>query len=1416
MKKQIFFVIFLLLFAKGHRIYAQELFSARYNTTYVTMDNGLLHNYVDDLYKDKKGFLWISTGGGGLSRYDGYEFTHYSTTTNPVQLKSNFIKTVSEDNFERLWIVSEGGIDILELSSRRKVIPEDLTGKFAPLIDQQAVSVINDSKGCIWVYCGDALYKIRFNKKGAISELFTLPSIPLTLKEIALNDIDRDGNIWIGLKNEVCKLYEGENGLLKAIPVSSRLKLERDIFISSFQLKENEVWIGTDRGLIRYNRSKDEVKDYHYERNKARTLSQSHVTDLAVTEDKQLVISTLRGINIYNPLTDDFESLTLESPAQGSKLNSNFVNCLLIDGDIIWTGTDTGGINKMSPRKLSIRNFIHSKDDLSSLSDNPVNAIFEDFKGNLWVGTVEGGLNRKAPESDRFIHYTSESPSLLSHNSVSAITSDSLGRLWVGTWGEGVSIFDGNHPERPPLQYISATDYPEFSVNFVGSLCYDALNNGMWIGCNPGIFFYEIAANRLIMPLAGVSASNIYGVVGSVIDRQNRLWMGCMEGLYVIDLRSRSGDRFSYRYFRYKLDNPNSHLIEKITCFCLSNDGTLWMGSNGYGIYKFIPDENGFGSFAGYTTEQGLINNNIKGILEDAEGHLWISTNNGLSCFDPKNNCFTNYTEEDGLSSNQFYWNAYCRSQSGILYFGGLNGLMAIDAGRNPARNIPYQVTLTKLRVAYKEILPDGHYIDSDISIAGTLRLHESDKSFSLEFSALNYEPQASSVYSYRLLGFDEEWVDVPATRRFATYTNIPSGKYVFQVKYIPEGIVAEDAPVTELTVIVHPYFYKTLWFMLMIIALAGCCTVYWYKKRISTLKKQRELLHRTVEERTRELEGQKRILENQTKELSRQNDILVQQNEKITRQKRQLIDMSKKIQDLTVDKLSFFTNITHEFRTPITLIIGPIERALKLSKNPQVIEQLNFVERNSKYLLSLVNQLMDFRKVESGKLEIVKVKENFLKFIDALVVPFEAFANERHIRICKFYRLHTPEFFFDQDAMQKVITNLLSNAVKFTPNGGIVSLYITSCLNKETQKEKLFISVKDTGTGIAEEDIAKIFNRFYQSRNHVKFPIYGQSGTGIGLYLSKRIIQLHGGSIAAKNNRKAGSTFYLTLPLSYESDLPEDYPDKKPEETANSGDEPLRFSPGKLTILIVEDNKDMRDYIQSILSEQYNILEAGNGEEALTLLFETHVDFIVSDLMMPVMDGIELSRKVKENFSISHIPFLMLTAKTAQESRLESYRTGVDEYLLKPFSEELLLARIANILENRKRYRQQFAHNMNIADLHIEEESSDKKFINKAMEIIRANYKNSYYESVDFIEAMGISKSLLNKKMQNLIGQSIGQFIRNYRLNVARELIDKNRVTKNMNISEIAYEVGFNDPKYFTRCFTKRFNIAPSRLLGD
>lgn len=934
---------------------------------------------------------------------------------------------------------------------------------------------------------------------------------------------------------------------------------------------------------------------------------------------------------------------------------------------------------------------------------------------------------------------------------------------------------------------------------FVSSLAFDPVSHLLWIGTMNNVYVYNPADGTVSEPFLNEGKEVVnQNALGMCITRERELWISSPFGLLRINLTAYDKGQLKYQKYVYQLDNPASKRRERITSIFQAKDGTIWLGSNGNGFYKAMKKGNDY-QFLAFTKNDGLVSNSVRGMLEDWYGNIWISTDNGLSCFNVKEESFRNYSQIDGLVSDQFYWNAGALSfDKERLFFGSQKGLTEIHPMIETEHQRKFPLAFTHCKVFGQEVFPQS----------GEIVMHESDKSLSIEFSALDYALESQAQYSYRLKGFDDAWVTVPSNRNNATYTNLYPGKYVFQLRYAPDG-KHWLARTEELTIVVHPYFYKTPWFLLsvlFVILFGGYRILRW---RYQALKRQQNLLHQMVEERTSELEEQKKLLSNQTQELSEQNKLLKDQNEKITAQKNQILEMSRKVEELTVDKLAFFTNITHEFRTPLTLIVGPIERALKLSYNPQVIEQLHLVERNSKYLLSLVNQLMDFRKVEEGRIKIATNYGNLKEFMLEIVPPFADYAKNRGINLQLYLRLPDPFLMFDEDVMRKIMTNLISNALKFTPKGGNVGIYV-GVIGQATEK-KLFISVRDTGKGIPENDIERIFMQFYQSDNRSLESVSGQSGTGIGLYLCRKLIDLLDGKIYVKNNPLKGASFRILLPALYGDTQIHSESEMEKEDIAI--DVPRN---GKMVILVVEDNKDMRDYIRSILAEYYNVLEASQGEEALALLHANNVDFIISDLMMPVMDGMELSRRVKNDFSISHIPFLMLTAKTSDEARLESYKMGADAFLLKPFDENMLLARISNILENRKRFQQKFSIDMNADSLEVEENSGDKKFLNKAMSVVKENYKNPDFEVSDFIEAVGISKSLLNKKMQSLTGQSAGQFIRNYRLNLARELLLKNKVNRTMNISEIAYEVGFNDPKYFTRCFTKHFNVTPSSLLED
>ncbi|MHB9056903.1 MAG: hybrid sensor histidine kinase/response regulator transcription factor [Paludibacteraceae bacterium] len=1384
----------------------QSSIISKYIFNSFTVAESLPHNFIDDLYKDSHGFLWVSTGGGGLVRYDGYEFLTLSVNSLPISLKSNYIRKVSEDNFDRLWVVSNMGIDVINLRTMQKAVLD--YSKIDRFSNLNAQIVKKDKNGNIWILSVEKIYKINFDKKGSITKVVSSQTVKGAAPNVFTTISEIDNNIFVGNRGSIYQVLSTQNGSLSFKPFNESLNFGDNTFISTIIKKDNTLWIGTDNGLYKYLFNSKMLEHYTHSENDKSTISQDMVTDLALFDNGTLVIGTLRGLNLYDAEKNNFTRISAKTGSKTS-LSNDFINCLLPDNGVLWIGTESGGINKMTLPKLSTQNYVNDADNPGTISPNPVNAIFEDPEGNLWLGTVEGGLNRKIPGSNSFIHYTTAN-SNLSHNSVSALEMDGNNNLWTGTWGGGINILNLNQLSHPNFTQIN------FPTQFIGVLKYDSVNNGMWIGTNRNIFFYDIQSKKTANPLPASLYQRLWGTLGCLIDHKNNLYIGTSEGLAIINLNSyhRNSSKFSAINFTGNGEKVSPLFMRNITCIMQSDDNSIWIGSNGYGICRMTYSSKGY-KLHFFDKENGLSHNTVFGIQEDENGLIWISTGHGLSCYNPITDYFSNYTTNDGLISNQFYWNASYKSPTNKnIYFGSNDGLTELTGVQQNNTKSTGKIVFTKLQILNKTVwFGDNKYLKSDISYADRITLHERDKSFSLEFAALGYDNPSTVAYSYRLLGFDDKWITTNADRRFITYTNLRPGKYIFQVRSMSRGNDWSEQ-ITQLKIIVRPYFYKTIWFIAILMALILWGIYRFYKWRIYSLKVQHEQLQQKVDRRTKELQIQKKTLETQADELIKQNEILAAQNRKIDFQRRQLIEMSAKVQEAMTDRISFFTNITHEFRTPITLIIGPIERALKLSTNPGVIEQLQFVSRNSKHLLSLVNQLMDFRKVESAKMNIQLKNGDIVSFLEDILVPFDSYAAERKIKIRRIYRLVSPDIMFDDEAIRKLVTNLLSNAIKFTPDNGSITLYVSSLKDKDSGREKLYICLKDNGFGIDKDDINQIFDRFYQSKKYEKLSVSGQSGTGIGLYLCSKIVELLEGTISVKNNRGKGAAFRVLLPFERNIASKEKFDADREtgiDDDHEVNDSDIYLSPRKPTILVVEDNHDMRKYISSILSDYYKIEEAENGEEALNMLRHRTIDFVVSDLMMPVMDGLELSRIVKSDFTISHIPFLMLTAKSNVEMQISSYKVGVDDFLAKPFDEELLLARISNLLEARRTYQRKFSLNMDLKELNINEESKDEKFLRKAIEIVKENYKNPDYEVTDFISDMGISKSLLNKKMHTLTGQPAVQFIRNYRLTIAHSLILNQKGS--LNISEIAFEVGFNDPKYFTRCFTKHYGTAPSSL---
>ena len=846
------------LFATG--LAAQSGFSETHMVRVISDSDGLPCNFVDDIAEDSFGFLWVATSGGGLCRYDGYEFLTFSTNTS-AGIKSNFVRNIAPDRFGRLWVGSEGGVDVIDLQTLQTLAPD--FGPFAGLEFSFCSYLAFDSLGRLWLKSGTDLYRFDFADNGEVSSSLKYSDSRLSPVNMVFEDVDSDGTVWIALGGRIYKIYETPDHSLDARLLADGFSIRPDAYLSDFLPRENELWISTNDGLYRLNRDLTAWRLYSYSPDLEGSVTQDFITSLAVTSDKTLLASSLKGINVYDSIQDSFDHI----------LENEFVNCLYVAGDNVWVGTESSGLVRISPKRIHAVNYTHDPSVPTSISANPVNAILQDPSGRIWAGNVESGLNCLCSADGKFLHFTHEN-SGLSHNSVSALSLDSLGRLWVGTWGGGVDVAEVESGFRIVKQFVpqEVTSGP---LNYVGLLAYDALNDIMWIGTNAGMFCYDFRTDFLFPALDSQSS----GCVGACIDSEGRLWTGGQSGLYVFDLnsrdRSRRTEQFPYVNYRYKLDNPDSRTVEKISCAMQSRDGTVWLGGIGSGLYKAVETSPGEFEFKNFGVSDGLGNDRVKEIEEDADGFLWISTDRGLYKFDPEAAIFTSYGEEDGILSGRFYWNSSARTSDGKLCFGQVGGLTIIDPSKAAEPGLEPNLRFTGITV--------GDEVDRNPSPA-LLRLHERDRFISIEFASLVFEPGPTINYRYRLVGFDDSWVAVPAGRNFISLSSLRHGSYRLEVQSFDEG--GANVGEASLPIVVKPYFYNT-WLFYTILAVLAVVTLYLYTRhRERNLRRRQDLLQATVEERTKELSAQKKLLEQKAEELAGQNRLLALQNEELASRK--------------------------------------------------------------------------------------------------------------------------------------------------------------------------------------------------------------------------------------------------------------------------------------------------------------------------------------------------------------------------------------------------------------------------------------------------------------------------------------------------------------------------------------------------
>lgn len=798
----------------------QTRLTERYNVSYLDLSNGLPHNNISALFTDSNGFLWIGTYGGGLVRYDGYGMMEP-----PLDLNSNSCKTIAEDRFKRLWVAYDEGTNVINLRTMQPVVPRTVDGDISKLLAEPGVRTYQDALGRIWLITGSHIYMLTFGDEGTIRHVSSYQYTANT-PDICIRDVEENGCPWIGMDQGLYRLVE-KNGQLVREEISALLHPLFGLYITDILKRGNAVWITTNHGLFRYDPYHRTLDRFSHDAGVGGALSHEFLSCLALMPDNTLLVGSLCGVNILDDKTDSF---TVWSSASNPPLKNDFVHTMLADKGLLYIGTESGGIIGLVPRQLQMQNSVHTSHP-GSLSPNAVNAMYAEADGTLWVGTVEGGLNRRAPHEKDFSHYTTAN-SALSHNSVSALAADGHGYLWIGTWGGGVCLLDMKSPQS--IQRLNLSEIYTRLTNFVGALAYDPINDGMWIGSNDGMFFYDLKTRQLTEPFDG--CRDVRGCIGAIVTSDGQLWMGGIRGLTVVDLRSQGDGGFRSRTIFHRLDDPNSRIVDKICAFCEAKDGTLWLGSNGYGLYRRVVDQTGKERFVALTEEDGLVYNGVKGIVEDRNGRLWITTQNGLSVYDPKIGAFTNYSQADGLINPHFYWNSAISDADDMIYLGTEGGLIEL-AGENTEDRYRGHLTFTHLMVDNQDVLAGSDYLDDDISIAKTIRLRESNRSFSIAFSALDYGHGTQGLYYYRMKGFDNDWTLLKPGQHSVRYSALPAGSYTFEVKYQSLQTIGGDDTIS-VDIIVMPPFWKSWWFRLLLSFLCVVLLIYIYNRWVARLKR--------------------------------------------------------------------------------------------------------------------------------------------------------------------------------------------------------------------------------------------------------------------------------------------------------------------------------------------------------------------------------------------------------------------------------------------------------------------------------------------------------------------------------------------------------------------------------------------------
>lgn len=1325
--------------------------SSDISLTEVSPEGGVAITSVMCINEDHLGFIWFGTNNG-LFRYNTFDIKRYSySQSDDKTIATNRINQILNDSKDQLFIASENGICKYNQVDDN-FIRLEIKDKANHLIGTDITSLVQTSDNEYWMLDEKGIAKLNLELNRADYTIFENNSRARLLHK------DSMGNLWV--------VFQDGSIYYKTLEAPHFEFFSTAIvgYPRTLLVNNKQIWIGYDKsGLMCFDFEGNLLHHYTTQNN----FLSDRIRSIIKAADGNLWVGTYNGIAIL----DGLEFIKTINSKNNPNLPNQSVWSLHKDkNDIIWIGTWLGGLAYYSQFTKAV---FHNKQLASKDSNNQyvVTSFAQDPDGNhVWIGTESGDLSN----FNLLTHVRKEVELLYNNKKIKNIRTlafDKYERLWVGTRGNGI-LYKEKHE----------TNFRQLKTPFSSGLQILSLlpvEDGIWVSnYQQGVFYYSFTDKSFKqyqnnpLNINSISDKHVWKIIQ---DSKGNLWFATQNGLNCL----KKGSSSFIRYFHTK-NNPASLSEDYNYCIHEDRNGNIWIGTNGSGLDKLNPATS---KFEHYTTHEGLPGNDIYSIVEDQNGNLWLATDNGICKFNPNKIEFTTFGNINGIYNNKFNPNAALYSNKNIMFFGGSNGFVYFKPNDILTQNnIDAKSVLTNFYINNEAILPgqENDILKSNISSTQSIRLNHTQNSFSFKFVATNYINPDKNTFKYHLLGFDDKWIET-GIYSSAVYTKIPPGKYKFQVKAANnDGLWSSHSTSVDITIIppIWARWYAYVCYFLLILGIL----LYF---RYETIKRHKLKSQIELEQIKRESE-----------------------------------------ENLNQVKLQFFTNISHEFRTPLTLILGPVNRLISNTKLDSAIQpQLSLIRSNSERLLRLINQILDFRKIESGKLNLKAVNSDIISFSKNVFHCFSEHA--RHRSFTYTFKADYQQFNidFDPDKLDIVIFNILSNAFKYCPDKGNIELKVSHNIDQKTAdfyegeysfgntelNEYIEITVTDNGLGVDKEKLPMIFERFYQTNNA------DVSGSGIGLALTKDYVNIHNGSLSIASTSKKGTRVSIKLPTKQKSTINKKITStkkttivEKVSVNMNETEEMFDMKHQDSLILIVEDNSDLLNYLSKFLEANFKVAKAKNGIEGLEQVRSLFPDLIISDIMMPEMDGIEFCEQIKNDIQTSHIPVILLTALETVKDRISGLKSGADAYLSKPFDDTLLQTQIINLLDSRKNLRESFSDMSDSWDTKAGSMDIDKKLILKATQIVESNLSNIDL-SVDMLASeLHLSRTTLHRKLKSLTNQSATEFIRYIRLKNAVKLLQAG----NLKVNEIGFTVGFNSHNYFTTSFKNQYGISPSEYI--